>query len=84
MNRHAVIPVSYTHLDVYKRQPRRLGAYRKNMGEIAMKKQRSLPFGYEMRKGAIAIHSKEAQIVRRIYQLYEDGGSIITLSLIHI
>ena len=45
-----------------------------------MKKQRSLPFGYEMRKGAIAIHSKEAQIVRRIYQLYEDGGSIITIA----
>ncbi len=47
-----------------------------------MKKQRSLPFGYELHRGKVEIHKKEAPLVRKIYRLYEDGKSIAAIATI--
>ena len=47
-----------------------------------MKKQRSLSFGYELHRGKIEIHKKEAPLVRKIYALYEEGKSISAIAII--
>lgn len=45
-----------------------------------MKKQRALPFGYAMQGGRIETDKTEARIVRRVYKLYENGGSLDSIS----
>lgn len=45
-----------------------------------MKKQRSLPFGYTLRGGLIETVKSEARLVRRIYQMCEDGGSLDSIT----
>ena len=45
-----------------------------------MKKQRALPFGYTMQGGRIEANKAEARIVRRVYKLYENGGSLDSIS----
>lgn len=45
-----------------------------------MKKQRALPFGYTMQGGRTEANKAEARIVRRVYKLYENGGSLDSIS----
>lgn len=45
-----------------------------------MKKQRALPFGYAIRGGEIEMVQAEAQLVCRIFCMYEDGGSLVSIS----
>jgi hypothetical protein len=45
-----------------------------------MKKQRGLPFGYGMSKGKVIPLKAEARIVCRIYGLYENGGSLSSIT----
>ena len=45
-----------------------------------MKKQRALPFGYAMQGGKIETVKAEARLVRRIFRMYEDGGSLESIS----
>lgn len=46
-----------------------------------MKKIRSTPFGYVIRNGQIQINEIEAEIVKQIYSLYGDGGSLDSVTL---
>ena len=46
-----------------------------------MKKIRSTPFGYLIRNGEIQIKEKEAEIVKQIYSLYGEGGSLDSVAL---
>lgn len=45
-----------------------------------MKKTRSLPFGYEVGGGEIKVAEKEAQVLRRIFQMYEEGNSLSSIA----
>lgn len=39
-----------------------------------MKKNRYIPFGYELRNGAVTINPTEVDVVRLVYELYADGA----------
>lgn len=46
-----------------------------------MKKQRTLPLGYRIKNGQIAIRQSEADAVRYIYKLYAEGGSLGSIAV---
>ncbi|WP_195201274.1 recombinase family protein [Faecalispora jeddahensis] len=45
-----------------------------------MKKNRYLPFGYHIQKGALCIHEAEAAVVRRVFEDYQSGMSYRSIS----
>lgn len=45
-----------------------------------MKKQRALPFGYRIKNGRIETVKAEAEAVRHIYKLYEEGNSLESIA----
>lgn len=47
---------------------------------LFMKKKRNLPYGYHIVNGKIAVCDEEAIIVKRIFKLYVDGGSLGTIA----
>jgi len=45
-----------------------------------MKKNRYLPFGYHIQKGALCIHEAEAAVVRQVFEDYQAGMSYRSIS----
>ena len=45
-----------------------------------MKKQRYLPFGYQMQEGKITIHPKESKLVSDIFISYMDGDTLQSIA----
>ena len=45
-----------------------------------MKKQRYLPFGYQMQEGQITIHPKESKLVSNIFISYMNGDTLQSIA----
>ena len=45
-----------------------------------MKKQRYLPFGYQMQEGQLTIHPKESKLVSNIFISYMNGDTLQSIA----
>ena len=47
-------------------------------------KKRNILFGYQYQDGMITTHPQEVAVIKRIFSEYQNGMSLLDLSLIHI